>query len=638
MFEEINSEKIGWNFPPTGGGTEDGLNHPGAAHFSGDRLHSLAREILQNSLDARQSSEKPVSVTFEVKELVRDQIPGVDELVQHIDACIEQCRNEANPDVERQLQSARSILKRRTVTFLKVYDTNTIGLRKSNWNALVKGSGKSVKADNKAGGSHGIGKNAAFVVTPTRTVYYWSAFETTDSASSLDEKFQGKSVLMCHDFDGEQRQGSGFFGIREKCKELQNREIPNDFRILDQNQNAVQGTAIWIAGFKGESGWQLQIARHIIKNFFYAIDQKILNVVLEPDESNDEELIDISKATLDDWVEKLENEYSDTVRHTRDYLRLIRDPSLSIVHEDEDLGTCRLWVELGDDYPRHVGLLRSTGMLITTRQKEITRFRGVHDFIALCIFEGEEGNILLRDMENPKHDQFEVDRLPEDKQKKGSDALKRVTKWIRESVRDIAKRTKEINSEQLAELSRYLPLTESDGPLDLKTNGEKSFGNYGNITKRRIKIRTYLSPKFNSGDEDNDEDDDDPPNGGGSNGRNGSGEREGGSGNGNAKVHRQVEIMDVRVVQVVELPGLCRVSFVPKRSATITLKFAVAGDQSYESRDDLRVVSISEKGELKLSTITTCEVVEKKRFSIDVYDPSPIPNVAWVVYATEESN
>ena len=60
---------VGWNFPPTGGGSEDGLNNPGIAHFEGDRLDHLAREILQNSLDALVDKGEPVVVTFESKKI-----------------------------------------------------------------------------------------------------------------------------------------------------------------------------------------------------------------------------------------------------------------------------------------------------------------------------------------------------------------------------------------------------------------------------------------------------------------------------------------------------------------------------------------------------------------------------------------
>ena len=61
---------IGWRFPPTNGGRIDGFNDPGIAHFNG-APSSLARETIQNSLDARANSSEPVHVDFELIELSR---------------------------------------------------------------------------------------------------------------------------------------------------------------------------------------------------------------------------------------------------------------------------------------------------------------------------------------------------------------------------------------------------------------------------------------------------------------------------------------------------------------------------------------------------------------------------------------
>ena len=60
---------IGWNFPPTNGGREDGFNDPGVAIFSGNPLSSVARETIQNSLDARASEGEPVHMDFEIVNL-----------------------------------------------------------------------------------------------------------------------------------------------------------------------------------------------------------------------------------------------------------------------------------------------------------------------------------------------------------------------------------------------------------------------------------------------------------------------------------------------------------------------------------------------------------------------------------------
>ena len=51
---------FGWRFPPTNGGRVDGFNDPGIAHFSGSPYSSLARETIQNSLDARDNHDEPV--------------------------------------------------------------------------------------------------------------------------------------------------------------------------------------------------------------------------------------------------------------------------------------------------------------------------------------------------------------------------------------------------------------------------------------------------------------------------------------------------------------------------------------------------------------------------------------------------
>src|SRR5580658_8121457 len=56
---------IGWNFPANDDGQENGLNDPGIETFKDHPLSSLAREVLQNSSDAADGSNKPVQVHFE---------------------------------------------------------------------------------------------------------------------------------------------------------------------------------------------------------------------------------------------------------------------------------------------------------------------------------------------------------------------------------------------------------------------------------------------------------------------------------------------------------------------------------------------------------------------------------------------
>ena len=60
--------KIGWRFPPLSGGTKQGYTNNDIEGFKGEELiDNLAREICQNSLDARNDVNEPVKVVFELR-------------------------------------------------------------------------------------------------------------------------------------------------------------------------------------------------------------------------------------------------------------------------------------------------------------------------------------------------------------------------------------------------------------------------------------------------------------------------------------------------------------------------------------------------------------------------------------------
>ena len=139
----------GWRFPPTNGGRVDGFNDPGIAHFSGTPYSSLARETIQNSLDARDSNDQPVHVSFEMIELSPDDM-GWAEMSVAINACLQ----EVKPDhpARHELIRAQDVLARQRIPVLRVSDRNTTGLRGEHWRHLVKMQGASFKADLEGAG------------------------------------------------------------------------------------------------------------------------------------------------------------------------------------------------------------------------------------------------------------------------------------------------------------------------------------------------------------------------------------------------------------------------------------------------------------------------------------------------------
>ncbi len=532
-----NNRGTGWRFPPTNGGRVDGFNDPGIAHFSGTPYSSLARETIQNSLDARDSYDQPVHVSFELIELSPDDMGRAE-----LSAAIEACRREVDSDdpAQPELLRAQEVLDTERIPFLRVSDRNTTGLRGKHWRTLVKMQGASFKADLEgAGGSFGIGKYAPFAVSALRTVFYWTCYE--EDGKNL-ERFQGKCVLMSHQHDGEEVQGTGFYGLRDGCVEM-TASIPECFRLTTQRSLPILGTSLAIAGFMEARDWRRRVASSVIENFFYAIDRGQLKVLIEPGDG-DGDLFAIDDTTLGECFAALldgnpdsedeQAEGGNSLSQARAFWEISDADEPAIEKQDQDLGHCRLWIRVAEDLPSRVGFVRRTGMLVTTQQRNLIRFPGFRDFAALCVFEDPAGNELLRRMENPRHDQFEPERLPEEDRQRGRRALKRITDWIRSEVRKQAGPPEGGRSTVLSELATYLPDMQPDEPFEevgrqSGGTGEPGFGERVTLTLKPVRRPTPPTlPSIEESDEDGDSDGDDT----GSAGGGGTGTNEGGGGTG----------------------------------------------------------------------------------------------------------
>ena len=641
---------IGWNFPPTNGGQVDGFNNPGIAHFNGTPLASLARETIQNSLDAG-NSDKPVQVTFELVDLDPNDL-GKDELMSALEAC----KQGAEDDQAARgfLEEATQVLMRKTVPCLRVSDRNTTGLPRNQWRALVKMQGASLKPEIEgAGGSHGIGKYAPFAVSALRTVFYWTCYQ---EGNQRIETFQGKSVLMSHEGDEGETQGTGFYGIKKGCRELSDAEVSRRFRMLEKYKlTPIQGTSLSIAGFRETKEWRRRIATSVIESFFYAVDRGKLTVIVEPDqELGKYGLFEIDKSSLGDWFGYLENgdgdeddggvELDRSLEQARAFWTISRgEPQAE--KQDQDLGHCRLWIRVEEGLPSKVGFVRQTGMLVTTQQKGLIRFSGFQDFAALCVFDDPKGNELLRRMENPQHDKFEPDRLPKDEQKRGRAALSRVVKWIRMEIRKYAAPPVVEGSIDLSELAVYLPNFQPDEPIDDATHGgngkrEQGFGERVQVTLKPIRRPMPSQSSEKESDEEGDSEGDDVGFGGGAGtGSNGGGNGNGGGGEGGGSGgtgskgggHRSAKRLPVSNVRLLSIQGhenRYRLRFRAGGSGVVNLRLEEAGDSSSIPRDDIR----SAADDVSLDGV---ELVEGEDCEIEVTADMPIDGRAWHLSAIE---
>lgn len=214
------SQSIGWEFPIDGGDQWEGFNHSGIEHFRGNPFGSLAREIIQNSLDA--PSGNPVSVAFDLDEISFDQIPGLEELRDVVQRCAKAEGNE-NKKAKDFFSTAQRFLKAKSIPVLSIKESNTTGIRGpckhgTPYFAFMKATGLSKKEmheEDTGLGSYGIGKFAPFAVSQLRTVFVSTVYQ---DGKAYKQFTQGKALLTSHiDAKGKTRQNTGYWGVREKC-------------------------------------------------------------------------------------------------------------------------------------------------------------------------------------------------------------------------------------------------------------------------------------------------------------------------------------------------------------------------------------------------------------------------------------
>jgi hypothetical protein len=84
--------------------------------------------------------------------------------------------------------------------------------------------------------------------------------------------------------------------------------------------------------------------------------------------------------------------------------------------------------------PKKVAVLRN-GMFITDELAGLKRFGPYKEFVAVLECKTDKGLALLRAMEPPRHDDFEVERLvTREKISAGRTALRELTKWVRDML------------------------------------------------------------------------------------------------------------------------------------------------------------------------------------------------------------
>jgi len=451
--------QLHWEFANTGGGDRTGDNDPVVTPFRGNIYYVLARESIQNIIDAAiPNGKEPVKASFTLRSVYPKDLPGFEELQTYFEMCLNTYKRK--PQVVKFYESAIFKIKHNNpIDVLVISDYNTVGLTgednddEGNYVALMKSVGNSSKSTGE-GGSFGLGKGAYFVASAFRTVFISSVYEKNKVV------FQGKARLASFKQDEENWiQGNGSYGLPHQKAVRAPDEIPVSFRRDEQ------GLDYHIIGFKADENWETQLAKAVINWFWYAILKGQLVVDIG-------DSIKISSDNLDELI----HEYFNIAdRDTKDepnplpyyYAYTDKDHQLFGDEPLPVLGKVSLYVLERDGFPNTIAYIRKTGMVI---QKSSPG--SMKKYAATFICEDEYGNKVLRAMESETHTEWSKDNVKEESayyhDAKIADAELR--KFIRNSVNEINK-AQEGNVSTIGGLEEFLSL-----PVDDEENGKSVYG------------------------------------------------------------------------------------------------------------------------------------------------------------------
>lgn len=408
---------IQWRFPSNDNGENKGINDSGIATFKGTPLKSLAREICQNSLDA--ARKDTVHVEFSVFSIPTESVPGIDELKDAFNRCLDFWGAQKAITTKEFYSKAIEVAEKHECHFLRISDYNTTGLTgtteiiNTNWTNLTKSSGASDKKGT-AGGSYGIGKYAPFACSDFATVFYSTYNE------DKEEAYQGVSRLVTfRRDDDETTAGIGYYGNEKNTPAITQAQLDPEFsRTLEE-----YGTDIYIAAYKYATGdWQKEIIVSLLDSFLGAIWTNKLTI--------DVGGIVISRDTLYDIIETYKD---DLVGYTESYYSVLSSTDTKWITENFiGLGLIKLGLLVGlPDLPRRVAMVRKTGMKIMDKD----HLPGHAPCAGILFIEGDKINEKLRVMENPEHTKWQPDRASNPIA--GKALLRELNKFIKDEIEKI---------------------------------------------------------------------------------------------------------------------------------------------------------------------------------------------------------
>ena len=420
-------------------------------------LTNLARESIQNSIDAVNNNSEPVKVKFEkLKMNLQETLPNADKFKKiFLDSC-EYQRGIQDRNTKDSIEESIDFINKnfnKEIDVLKISDANTVGLtgahkenERSRFSNLVFTEGSSLD-EGPGGGSFGVGKNAPFAMSIIRTVIYSTCYidqETNKKRYALAIK----SILGSYPDQNNKYYFNTTVLTMNNKKTITDKEIILDCGLLKEDV----GTDIYVLGIKiNNKNFIPKLLTDISENYFIRFHKNKLHCVVK----DGAKISTIDSKSIGDRLHNNSFLYSKDSRGNYStnlqYLtsKTQNKPSSFIFyqaitdgdfHEKEipHAGKVQLYIKFN---PKNV-----EDKLMTSAQHQLRTRRNLlkvesantylsHDkpFVCIVTVTDEEGSSYFSALELQRHDSWTLhENIPPEVRENLKESLNCIEEWIKE--------------------------------------------------------------------------------------------------------------------------------------------------------------------------------------------------------------
>lgn len=426
-----------WHFAKSGTKYAQGPMDAKGLNFNKTPWESLVRESIQNSIDAAASDHKPVIVTFAFRKASSNDFPELFKIDKHIQGCLDKFRTPPCEKRYKPMLEYLEVAKENDLDYLEIADENTKGMpyrkgdEKCPFFGFVMSAGNPVHDTEDTGGAFGIGKAAYFNVSKISTLLV----STMTGENQLF--FEGVASLSTNLVDGKEYQAVGFYSDNNEEEPIMvDNLIPTRFR-----RKSI-GTSMYIMGLglddKSLNEAERQIREAVVKHFWLAILQGKLQVNIR---ISKDDIRSINSGNLEGIAEDLFHTFQDKKRghgNSRPYIDAVikagQDDKHFVFEEKLPLlGNAKLYLLKDKDGTDNILFMRKSLMLIKYAKNSTN-----YGFYAVFVCDDPEGNQILRNMENPAHNEWEASNCVNAADKANAEtAIQEIREFLNRSIKTV---------------------------------------------------------------------------------------------------------------------------------------------------------------------------------------------------------